>query len=163
MKPEPVTAVCARCGHFFAYVRARPGSPRRYCSAGCRQAAKIERNRIRYRASHGLDPHQAPPERAHELPPMPPAPDWDRAWCVTGPARTRGYWTSDDPAQRQAAKYMCLTRCPVQRECAVWSLALPLSDASIYGGLSQAERRRRRRAVRDEITRQALAGIRMNR
>jgi hypothetical protein len=72
----------------------------------------------------------------------------------------RSYWTSESPAEREAAKHACKTRCPVEPECAVWSLALPLNDSAVYAGLSQAERRRRRKAVMDELIRQALAGWR---
>ena len=35
--------------------------------------------------------------------------------------------------------------CPVRPDCTQWSLALPLSDPAIYGGISQRERPRRRR------------------
>jgi hypothetical protein len=152
-----VTGSCARCSRLFTYERT--GHERRYCSDGCRLAAKIERNRVRYRETHGLPPAAEPPERPR-LPPMPPAPDWSRAFCQRAPSHMRPYWTSTIPAEREAASHACRTRCPVQAECELWSLALPLNDSAVYAGLSQAERRRRRLAIRDEITRQALAGWR---
>jgi hypothetical protein len=147
------TCACERCGRPFGYAPGDHARNRRYCSDACRDEARYERNRIR-RGQSGRRP-----ERDFPLPPMPPPPDWDRAYCTTGPPRTRGYWTSDDPAQKQAAKYMCLTRCPEVLACELWSSCLPLNDPTVYAGMSPSERRKRRRAIREAIMRQALAGI----
>ena len=46
----------------------------------------------------------------------------------------------------------------MQEACALWSLALPVTDSAIYGGLSQNERLKRKRAALNELARQALAG-----
>jgi hypothetical protein len=71
----------------------------------------------------------------------------------------RPYWTSEARDERSYAAILC-QRCPVQPECATWSLALPITDTAVYAGLSAAERLRAKRAARDELAKQALAGYR---
>jgi Transcription factor WhiB len=61
------------------------------------------------------------------------------------------YWTSEIPVEREAAMHACRTVCPVQPQCAAWSLCLPLNDPSVYAGLSQMERRRRRKRFMDGL------------
>jgi hypothetical protein len=103
----------------------------------------------------------APPEPWPEIPDLPPPPDWKRAYCATSPSWR--FWTSKDPQERQAAKYGCLTRCPVLQECERWSMSLTdAADSAGYAGMSAIERRRRRQA-RLRIARQLLSDRLMNR
>lgn len=70
-----------------------------------------------------------------------------------GPWAARGACRSSDPsvffprrgASLQAPKEMC-GRCAVQRECASYALAHPALKG-VWGGLSEAERRRMRKAA----------------
>jgi hypothetical protein len=66
-------------------------------------------------------------------------PDFSRGRCATAPAHQRGWWTSGDPAEREAAVRACRT-CPVLEACRSWSLYLPLSDSAIYAGLTSHQR-----------------------
>jgi hypothetical protein len=146
------TAVCARCGTRFA-TSPRLVPARQFCSAGCRNANS-------HALGHQLRPRSGDP--GHHPPPvisLPPAPDWSRATCTTAPAGIRPYWTSDDREERSYARVLC-GRCPVRPECEVWSLALPVTDNAIYGGMSQIQRLKARRAAMREIAAQALAGYR---
>jgi hypothetical protein len=107
----------------------------------------------------GTSPSSAVPRHAPQIPAFPPAPDWRLGLCTTVPPRMRSWWTSSDRDEREAAARMC-QGCPVQPECAGWSLALPVTDPAVYGGMSQAERLRRKRAALRELAREALAGWR---
>jgi hypothetical protein len=80
--------------------------------------------------------------------PQPPA-SLESGVCATAPPGRRGWWTSDDYAERKAARRACLA-CPVLAECRSWSLTLPMpdADAAVYGGMLGAERRRLRRQQR---------------
>jgi hypothetical protein len=106
----------------------------------------------------GRPPAQA--ARPPSIPELPAPPDWSRGMCTTVPPSQRAWWTSADLSEREAAQRMCAA-CPVLAECERWSMCLPLTDASIYAGLSQNERRRRRRAMLDELARQATEGLRL--
>jgi WhiB family redox-sensing transcriptional regulator len=146
---------CPRCGEPFL-----PDDRRRYCSPSCKTAADARRHALAD-ALRGMDrPAHPPSVHAHPppvVPALPPAPDWSRGRCTTVSPDRRTWWTSDDPDEKQAARSMCTT-CPVRPECEQWSLALPLSDPSIYGGMSHAERQKRRRAWLHEIMRQVKTG-----
>jgi hypothetical protein len=150
------TAACARCGGLFTYERAAVKA-RAYCDPcreqKAREGKQLAKERYRQRRAGELPPP--------DLPPMPPPPDWSRAFCQRAPSHMRPYWTSTIPAEREAASHACRTRCEVEPECALWSLALPLNDSAVYAGLSQIERRRRRRAMLDELARQATEGLRL--
>jgi hypothetical protein len=132
-------ATCQGCGEVFTYP-ARNGLRRSYCTRAC-QAAR----------SPGRD--ETP------VPSLPPPPDWSRGLCTTVKPHMRAWWTSSARDEREAAARYC-QRCPVLAACERWSLALPWDDDTVYAGLDRTERNRRKRAVRDEITRQALEGVR---
>ena len=55
-------------------------------------------------------------------------------------------WSSREPSDRAAALRVCRA-CPVQAICAIWSLALPVSDTTVWGGLTPG----RRRAIRHRL------------
>ena len=58
------------------------------------------------------------------------------------------WWTDPaTPEAREAAKNICRWVCHVQEACVEWSLSLPDADTAVWGGTSQADRRRLR-AVR---------------
>jgi Transcription factor WhiB len=143
---------CEHCRTPFPWA----GGPR-YCSPACTAAAQRERTSRNQRA-RGLkrpalaDPDHPPP-RVRELP---RPPDWSRGLCTTVPSRMRTWWSSEIRPEREAARLMC-QGCPVLGECETWSLSFPLDDATIYAGMSAAERRRRARALRDEIIRQVTS------
>jgi hypothetical protein len=93
--------------------------------------------------------------RAGRRPPpvieLPPAPDWSKGLCTQVKPSMRSWWTSSDRDEREAAARMCQC-CPVLAGCEQWSLALPWSDRdAVYGGMSPAERQRRKRQVRLEM------------
>lgn len=48
-------------------------------------------------------------------------------------------WSASNHAERQAAISVC-QRCPVVSICQEWSLALPDTDLTIYGGLTTSQR-----------------------
>lgn len=74
------------------------------------------------------------------------------------PAERRLWWTSDDPAEREAALNHCRV-CAVRIVCYAYALALPGTpgDIAIYGGMSVAERRRRRKEAQFGIHREPYA------
>jgi Transcription factor WhiB len=88
---------------------------------------------------------------------MPPAPDWSRGTCSKVPSRMRSWWSSEIRSEREAAQLAC-AGCEILEQCTQWSLSLPLDDGSVWGGMDPAERRRRARALRDEIIRQVTTG-----
>jgi len=51
---------------------------------------------------------------------QPPRPDFAAGWRTRLPGR--GWWTSEDPEEREAAKNACGS-CPVLAECQRWVLA----------------------------------------
>ena len=81
----------------------------------------------------------APP--VPQLPPMPAS--LAEGLCASG-RYSRDLWSSHSARDRQLAIRIC-ERCPVQRACAGWSLALPDTDRSVWGGLTVAARVRLRR------------------
>jgi hypothetical protein len=126
------------------------------------QAGDIPRVPPHQRAQRYRNGPRRPGRSGPEPPPprftLPPPPDWSRGLCTTAPRYQRSWWTSADGTEREAARRLC-AGCPVLAECELWSLALPWDDRSaIYAGLTPGERIRRKREVRDELTRQALKG-----
>ena len=130
------TVPCKRCGTVITFDPRR--GPRRACSNRCSLA--IGRELRQQQQATGESPNRWPPVTG-----LPPAPDFSQGLCTTVKPAQRRYWTSSDPGEREAAAHMC-AGCPVREPCADWSLALPASDPSVYAGLSQSERVRRRRA-----------------
>jgi WhiB family redox-sensing transcriptional regulator len=63
-----------------------------------------------------------------------------RAACLGLPTDT---FFPDDPADADIARAVC-QRCPVRDDCAAYALAIP-ALAGIWGGLTEADRRRIRR------------------
>jgi Transcription factor WhiB len=98
-------------------------------------------------------PGQPPGEqrRPPKIPDLPKPPDWSEGTCAHVPPAQQGWWTSQDPVLREAAANLCLS-CPVLQPCAEFSLALPVHDPAIYGGMSQVERLRRKHAARQQAT-----------
>jgi Transcription factor WhiB len=154
-KHEPA---CEVCHAPYTPDPSRGGHPQRYCGEDCRAEAKRERERARSAARHA-SPRQ-PPRQDPRPPQFPPPPDWSRGLCTTVPQRMRSWWTSADRSEREAAARMC-AGCPVLEPCRAWSTAaLPMSDSSVWAGMSAAERARRRREYLRELARQALKGYR---
>ncbi len=116
-----------------------------YCRPECEKAAAARRAHL-----VSLDLGQSPPPSAdpyHPPPPvpvLPPAPDFSKGLCTTVRPSQRTWWSSEDRTEQEAARLMC-RGCPVLADCTQWSLALPLSDPAIYGGMTPYERRKRRR------------------
>jgi transcription factor WhiB len=48
-------------------------------------------------------------------------------------------WSSRRPSDRARAQQVC-SACPVRVICQDWSLSLPVSDSSVWGGLNHAQR-----------------------
>jgi Transcription factor WhiB len=90
-----------------------------------------------------------PIRRPPKIPDLPKPPDWSEGTCAHVPPSQQGWWTSQDPVLREAAANLCLS-CPVLQPCAEFSLALPVHDPAIYGGMSQVERLRRKHAQRQQ-------------
>lgn len=67
------------------------------------------------------------------------------AWADRGACRglPTDHFFSDDPADTETARTVCRP-CPVRDDCAAYALALP-GIGGIWGGLSEADRRRIRR------------------
>jgi hypothetical protein len=89
-----------------------------------------------------------PPDwHAPALPVMPP--ELADGLCTRHPEPD--LWSSREPADRAVALRVCRA-CPVLAVCASWSLSLPASDSTVWGGLTAGQRRpirhRRRRQVK---------------
>ena len=56
----------------------------------------------------------------------------------------------EEPGEAEAALQVC-QRCPVRAECAAYALAIPGLEG-IWGGLTEADRRRHRRRSADPVT-----------
>lgn len=55
-----------------------------------------------------------------------------------------GWWTSDDPAERELATQVCQS-CHVSAQCLDWALrSVPIADTAIYAGTTASQRRRLR-------------------
>lgn len=81
------------------------------------------------------------------VPSLPDAPDFSAARCATCPPGQRHLWTSEDHADRLAARNLCRT-CPVLAGCRTWALSLPAyADSAIYAGMTGAERLAAKRAA----------------
>jgi hypothetical protein len=79
------------------------------------------------------------------IPELPKAPDWSQGRCATHP--DPDLWTSSDPAERQAAVFIC-HRCPIEAACRQYGMSITDQwDNAIYGGLPAQERRRQRRSM----------------
>jgi hypothetical protein len=76
-------------------------------------------------------------------PPLPRQPDLSAGKC-SSPKAKPGWWTSRDQREREAAIWACRS-CPVLGACREWSLSLPVTDTSVYGGMTANERARARR------------------
>jgi hypothetical protein len=141
--PPPPPRACEVCGQLFT-VSPMARNPR-YCGRECQitasTAIRTERRRVR-REQAEITPD------IRELPPVP----WlvREAGLCSDPktlAKTGHVWTSDDRAERDLAKAICRS-CSVQDLCLQWSLALPASDDTIYGGAGRFTRNRLRRERR---------------
>jgi hypothetical protein len=147
MQPQLADAPTAR-ERVRAELLADPGKTNRDIAelAGCARQT-VQRTRRQLEAA-GLVPvrasHRPPAWRAPSLPPMPT----ELAWGACVGHERADWWTSKDPADRHQAIRVC-QGCPVRAICASWSLSLPLSDCSIWGGLSHTQRQaiRRQRAA----------------
>ena len=131
------TVPCGNCGTLITFDPAV--TARKACSAACGIA--LGRELRKQQQASGESPNRWPPP----VPELPKPPDFSQGWCTKVHPSRRGYWTSSDPGEREAAAHMC-AGCPVRDPCADWSLALPASDPSVYAGLSHSERMKRRRA-----------------
>ncbi len=91
-------------------------------------------------------PGQLPGPLRHppQIPDFPEPPDFSKGLCTHVPASQARWWTSSETALREAARSICEV-CPLLIPCADWSLSLPVTDASIYGGMSQVQRLKAKR------------------
>jgi Transcription factor WhiB/Homeodomain-like domain len=123
-----------------AELLADPGRTSREIAAlaGCTRQT-VHRMRHRLEAA-GLIPERAsrppPAWRAPALPVMPP--ELADGLCTRHPEPD--LWSSREPSDRAVALRVCRA-CPVQAICAAWSLALPVSDTAVWGGLTAWQRR----------------------
>ena len=138
------TVPCAGCGTAITF-DPRKG-PRKACSNRCSLASG--RALRQQQQASGESPNRWPPVTG-----LPKPPDFSKGLCTTVKPAQRGWWTSENRDEREAAAHMC-QGCPVREPCTAWSLALPASDPSVYAGLSQAERVKRRRQWLLAIARQ---------
>jgi hypothetical protein len=74
-------------------------------------------------------------------PVLPRQPDLSQGKCSHHPQP--GWWTSRSAPEREAAMHVCRS-CPLREPCAAWSLSLPVTDTTIYGGMTATERIRAR-------------------
>jgi len=86
------------------------------------------------------------------IPDLPPAPDFSRGLCSTLPSQTRAWWSSDLPSERKAAALAC-AGCPVLAPCEAWALSVTgyYTSGVVYGGMTPAQLRRRRRALLEDV------------
>lgn len=99
-------------------------------------------------AAAARKPKPKPKTGKPTIPDLPQQPDLSRGQCATAPPDQRGWWTSEDYAERRAAALACQS-CGALAECRVWALALPATAAglTVYGGMLATERHRLRRAA----------------
>ena len=132
------SAVCERCGTPFTFIP-RPNRPaRRWCGPDCRRPVRSPSAR------------HPPPVLS-----LPPPPDFGKGLCTHVPASQARWWTSDDPALREAARSICEV-CPLLIQCATWSLALPVTDSAVWGA------RPVREALRATATRASRLATRLS-
>jgi hypothetical protein len=95
------------------------------------------------RRGAGRQPAQPP------IPDLPRAPDWSAGLCSTLPASQRAWWTSESPAERNAAADACLA-CPILEACSAWALAAGAfyTEGVVYAGMLPWELRDARKARR---------------
>lgn len=77
------------------------------------------------------------------VPILPRMPDFSQGRCAS-PSVNADWWTSFNQEERQAAVHVCHS-CLLREACAEWSLSLPSTDTTIYGGMTANERIRARR------------------
>jgi len=125
------SAVCERCAAPFTFTP-RPSRPaRRWCGPDCRRPVR--------------QPAARHPPPIHELP---DPPDFAKGTCTHVPASQASWWTSSEPALREAARFLCES-CPILFPCASWAIsALPAADTSVYGAMTGIERQRLKHEAR---------------
>jgi WhiB family transcriptional regulator, redox-sensing transcriptional regulator len=86
---------------------------------------------------------------AHDTWDQRPAPG---AWVSRGACRgaPTDLFFPEEPGEAEAAIQVC-RRCPVRAECAAYALGIPGLEG-IWGGLTEADRRRHRRRSADPVT-----------
>lgn len=143
---------CTQCLQTFTCSTADAGNRnRRLCSDACRDAEARERGRKpRPRVA---DYHQPPTIQT-----LAKAPRWELGVCANVPLDKRGFWTSSDRAEREAAAHMC-RGCAIFDACQEFSLSLPVTDFAVYAGQS-ATARLRAKHDRLEMARQSVRGWR---
>jgi hypothetical protein len=124
------SAICERCGGTFTFTPRRNAPPRTWCGQGCKRA--------------GSNPSASYPPA---LPAFPPPPHFAKGLCTHVPASQATWWTSSEPALREAARSICEV-CPILYQCAEWSLSLPVTDTAIYGAMSTHQRLALKREMR---------------
>lgn len=138
LEPEIPLPVCQQCGKDYEPAPQKGLSSARFCSISCQVRA------FRAHRTPKPEPDQKGVTGSNTFP---RPPDLSSGLCVTSPPAMRHLWTSKDPADRAAAQRIC-TSCPVIVSCAIWALQLP-NDGCVYGGMSPAERRSKRRKTRN--------------
>ncbi|HCU92944.1 MAG TPA: hypothetical protein DHU96_09480 [Actinobacteria bacterium] len=81
------------------------------------------------------------------LPVLPRRPDFSAGRCCS-PGADRGWWTSHDQREREAAIWACKS-CPVLAACREWAMSsLPIADTAVYAAMTANERIQARRRER---------------
>lgn len=90
------------------------------------------------------------PRQPADQTPRPQAPDWSRGWCSRVAPEHRSWWSSDDPDETEAARYMCAS-CEIRGPCESHALALTeaYGATTIWAGLTASERQARRLLLED--------------
>jgi hypothetical protein len=138
------TARCLHCGRPFAPTPRKGGRDQVYCSRGCADAVTAER----LRAGRAQLAQARQPRRKQYARKSAPPPDFSRAWCARCPPDKRDLWSSEKPADREAARNMCLSVCPVLDACRAYAVTVRVTDYAVYGGMTWAERAALHRARR---------------
>jgi hypothetical protein len=128
---------CGRCGKLYVPTLRNGGRPHVYCSKRCADAAYKDTLRSRHGPTD-RDAAQAEIDRIYRG--VSPVPDLSAGYCAKAPPDKQKLWTSGHPADRRAAKHMCLAACPMLRICRAWAVTLPVADYNVYGGWEWSER-----------------------
>jgi hypothetical protein len=128
---------CERCGHLYVPTTRPGGKPQRCCSKRCADIAFAAAHRSRHGPTD-RDAAQAEINRIYRN--VAPVPDLSAGYCAKAPPDKQRLWTSGHPADREAARHMCLAACPVLDICQAWAVTLPVSDYHVYGGWTWYER-----------------------